>query len=63
VLTVEQLPLQLPNRDEIVWDIVERTESMIVLFVGQKQIGLFIEEYDLALAVLRWLRRWQSRKL
>ncbi len=37
VLTVELLRLHLLNRDEIVWDIVERTESIVVLLVGQKQ--------------------------
>ena len=57
VSTVEQLRLHLLNRDEIVWDIVERTESIVVLLVGQKHYGLFIEEYDLDVAVLTWLRR------
>ena len=52
VLTVELLRLHLLNRDEIVWDIVERTESIVVLLVGQKHYGLFIEEYDLDVAVL-----------
>ena len=37
VLTVELLRLHLLNRDEIVWDIVERAESKVVLLVGQKQ--------------------------
>ncbi|HXL35588.1 MAG TPA: hypothetical protein VN954_00145 [Ktedonobacteraceae bacterium] len=37
VLIVELLRLHLLNRDEIVWDIVERTESIVVLLMGQKQ--------------------------
>ncbi len=47
VLTVNQYRWQLPNRDEIVRDIVERPESVLVLPVGQKQNVLLIEEYDL----------------
>ena len=37
----------MPDRDEIVRDIVERPESVLVLPVGQKQNVLLIEEYDL----------------
>jgi ADP-ribose pyrophosphatase YjhB (NUDIX family) len=51
VLTVEQYRWQLPNRDEIVRDIVERPESVLVLPVGQKQNVLLIEEYDLGAGV------------
>lgn len=47
VLTVKQYRWQLPNRDEVVRDIVERPESMLVLPVGQKRNVLLIEEYDL----------------
>ena len=47
VLTVNQYRWQLPNRDEIVRDIVERPESVLVLPVGQKENVLLIEEYDL----------------
>ncbi len=47
VLTVNQYRWQLPNRDEVVRDIVERPESVLVLPVGQKQNVLLIEEYDL----------------
>ena len=47
VLTVKQYRWQLPNRDEIVRDIVERPESVLVLPVGQKRTVLLIEEYDL----------------
>jgi 8-oxo-dGTP pyrophosphatase MutT (NUDIX family) len=46
-LTVKQYRWQLPNRDEIVRDIVERPESVLVLPVGQKRNVLLIEEYDL----------------
>jgi 8-oxo-dGTP pyrophosphatase MutT (NUDIX family) len=47
VLTVNQYRWRLPNRDEIVRDIVERPESVLVVPVGQKQNVLLIEEYDL----------------
>src|SRR5260221_14436122 len=47
VLTVNQYRWRLPNRDEVVRDIVERPESVLVLPVGQKQNVLLIEEYDL----------------
>ncbi len=48
MLTVEQYRWQLPNRDEIVRDIVERPESLLVLPIGQKHNVILIEEYDLA---------------
>jgi 8-oxo-dGTP pyrophosphatase MutT (NUDIX family) len=47
VFTVQQYRWQLPNRDEMVRDIVERPESVLVLPVGQKRNVLLIEEYDL----------------
>ena len=47
VLQVKQYRWQLPDRDEIVRDIVERPESVLVLPVGQKRNVLLIEEYDL----------------
>lgn len=47
VLTVNQYRWQLPNRDEIVRDIVEQPESVLVLPIGQKRNVLLIEEYDL----------------
>jgi 8-oxo-dGTP pyrophosphatase MutT (NUDIX family) len=47
VLTVNQYRWQLPDRDEIIRDIVERPESVLVLPVGQKHTVLLIEEYDL----------------
>ncbi len=47
VLTVKQYRWQLPNRDEVVRDIVERPESVLVLPIGQKRNVLLIEEYDL----------------
>jgi len=47
VLTVNQYRWQLPNRDEIVRDIVERPESVLVLPIGQKGNILLIDEYDL----------------
>src|SRR5216684_6822920 len=48
VLRVDQYQLRMPNREEIVRDIVERPESVLVLPVGQKNKVLLIEEYDLA---------------
>lgn len=45
--TVNQYIWQLPNRDEIVRDIVERPESVLVLPIGQKQNVLLIEKYNL----------------
>ena len=47
VLQVKQYRWQLPDRDEIVRDTVERPESVLVLPVGQKRIVMLIEEYDL----------------
>jgi 8-oxo-dGTP pyrophosphatase MutT (NUDIX family) len=47
VLEVKQYRWQLPDRDEIVRDIVERPESVLVLPVGQKRYVMLIKEYDL----------------
>jgi 8-oxo-dGTP pyrophosphatase MutT (NUDIX family) len=47
VLQVKQYRWQLPDRDEIVRDIVERPVSVLVLPVSQKRNVLLIEEYDL----------------
>ncbi len=46
-LTVNQYIWQLPNRDEIVREFVERPESALVLPIGQKQNVLLIEKYEL----------------
>jgi ADP-ribose pyrophosphatase len=46
-LSVKQYRWQLPDRDEIVRDIVERPESVLVLPIGQKRNIMLIEEYDL----------------
>jgi 8-oxo-dGTP pyrophosphatase MutT (NUDIX family) len=50
-LTVNQYIWQLPNRDEIVRDIVERPESVLVLPIGQKQNVLLSEKYDLGAGI------------
>jgi 8-oxo-dGTP pyrophosphatase MutT (NUDIX family) len=50
VLQVKQYRWQLPDRDEIVRDIIERPESVLVLPVGQKHNIMLIEEYDLGAA-------------
>jgi 8-oxo-dGTP pyrophosphatase MutT (NUDIX family) len=47
VLQVKQYRWQLPDRDEIVRDVVERPESVLVLPAGQKNNVMLIEEYDL----------------
>jgi hypothetical protein len=47
VLQVKQYRWQLPDRDEIVRDIVERPASVMVLPVSQKNYVMLIKEYDL----------------
>ncbi len=44
VLIVEQYRYQLPDRDEIVRDIIARPESVLVLPIGQEQNVILIEE-------------------
>lgn len=51
VLAVNQYRLRMPNGEEIVRDIVERPESVLTLPVGQQQIVLLVEEYDLGAGV------------
>jgi 8-oxo-dGTP pyrophosphatase MutT (NUDIX family) len=47
VLTVNQYHLRMPDGQELVRDIVERPDSIIVLPIGQNDIVLLVEEYDL----------------
>jgi 8-oxo-dGTP pyrophosphatase MutT (NUDIX family) len=47
VLTVNQYHLRMPDGQELVRDIVERPESVLIIPVGQKDIVLLAEEYDL----------------
>jgi 8-oxo-dGTP pyrophosphatase MutT (NUDIX family) len=47
VLTVNQYHLRMPDGQELVRDIVERPESVLILPVGQNDIVLLTEEYDL----------------
>ncbi len=47
VLTVNQYHLSMPDGQELVRDIVERPESVLILPIGQNDIVLLIEEYDL----------------
>lgn len=47
VLTVNQYHLRMPDGKELVRDIVERPESVLIIPVGQKDIVLLVEEYDL----------------
>ena len=47
VLTVNQYHLHMPDGQDLVRDIVERPDSILVLPVGQNDIVLLVEEYDL----------------
>ena len=47
VLTIHQYRLHMPDGQELTRDIVERPESVLVLPIGQKNILLLAEEYDL----------------
>lgn len=47
VLIVNQYHLHMPDGQELIRDIVERPESVLVLPIGQKDIVLLVEEYDL----------------
>jgi hypothetical protein len=50
-LVVNQYRLRMPDGKEIVRDIVERPESVMVLPIGQPDIILMVEEYDLGAGV------------
>jgi ADP-ribose pyrophosphatase len=50
-LAVHQYHLRMPDGREVVCDIVERPESVLVLPVGQQDILLLVEEYDLGAGV------------
>jgi hypothetical protein len=50
-LVVNQYRLRMPDGKEIVRDIVERPESVLVLPIGQADIILMVEEYDLGAGV------------
>lgn len=50
-LVVNQYRLRMPDGKEIVRDIVERPESVLVLPIGQPDIVLMVEEYDLGAGV------------
>ncbi|MBV9689647.1 MAG: NUDIX hydrolase [Ktedonobacteraceae bacterium] len=47
-LVVNQYRLRMPDGREVLRDIVERPESVLILPVGQQDILLLVEEYDLA---------------
>jgi 8-oxo-dGTP pyrophosphatase MutT (NUDIX family) len=50
-LVVNQYRLRMPDGREVVRDIVERPESVLILPVGQQEILLLVEEYDLGAGV------------
>ena len=50
-LMVNQYRLRMPDGREVVRDIVERPESVLILPVGQQDILLLVEEYDLGAGV------------
>ena len=47
VLSVNQYRLHMPDGQELIRDIAERPESVLVLPIGQKDMVLLVEEYDL----------------
>jgi len=60
-LVVNQYRLRMPDGKEIVRDIVERPESVLVLPIGQPDIVLMVEEYDLGAGV--WQLKLPGGKL